>query len=227
MQDIKDQLRTLIANGHTSLVLTHLKDVYPNDILMLQARWNSQEKQYNLGLIEQTEWDRVRNQINWSLLQIIAHSPRHKNIETLNMKIQDDHETALTNIFDKCRRRHTQLAEESIILRNELRNYNDQKSVGGFDVSGRRFKALEEKLLIFYEKVDNTFKDKAEDIVQRVKNYLEEPVPTYENLYEAYKLVFARGFRDSWVEGQFELRPNDDEGRITIAERIEQFLNRL
>ena len=65
--------------------------------------------------------------------------------------------------------------------------------------------------------------DSLENIVNRINGLLLETIPPYQNLSEAYKLASGRGMRDTWIEQQLSLMPDDIEVKITIAERIETF----
>ncbi|TNE61214.1 MAG: toll/interleukin-1 receptor domain-containing protein [Bacteroidetes bacterium] len=66
---MKEQIQQLIAEGRTEEALTMLAQ-QSSDALLLQARYNAGKKQYNMGLIEFSEWQRTQAQINYAALEL-------------------------------------------------------------------------------------------------------------------------------------------------------------
>ena len=66
---MKLQVQQLIAEGRTEEALTMLAQ-HSSDALLLQARFNAGKKQYNMGLIEFSEWQRTQAQINYAALEL-------------------------------------------------------------------------------------------------------------------------------------------------------------
>ena len=58
-----EQIQQLIADGSTEEALALLAQ-QSSDALLLQARYNAGKKQYNMGLIEFSEWQRTQAQID-------------------------------------------------------------------------------------------------------------------------------------------------------------------
>ena len=56
---MKEQIQQLIADGRTEEALALLAQ-QSSDALLLQARYNNGKKQYNMGLIEFSEWQRTQ-----------------------------------------------------------------------------------------------------------------------------------------------------------------------
>jgi hypothetical protein len=83
---MKEQIQQLISEGRTEDALALLAQ-QTNDALLLQARYNGGKKQYNMGLIDFTEWSRVQAQINYAALEMAesankstaAHTPAPPN----------------------------------------------------------------------------------------------------------------------------------------------------
>lgn len=59
----------MIAEGRTEEALALLAQ-HSSDALLLQARYNNGKKQYNMGLIEFSEWQRTQAQINYAALEL-------------------------------------------------------------------------------------------------------------------------------------------------------------
>lgn len=70
---MKDQIQQLIANGQTKEALNLLTQI-SGDALLLQAQYNNGEKQFNLGLIEFSEWGRIQARVNFAALELAAKS---------------------------------------------------------------------------------------------------------------------------------------------------------
>lgn len=66
---MKHQIQSLISNGQTDQALAILSQ-NSSDALLLQARYNNGKKQYNMGLIEYNEWQRIQAQVNYAALEL-------------------------------------------------------------------------------------------------------------------------------------------------------------
>ncbi|MBL7780883.1 MAG: toll/interleukin-1 receptor domain-containing protein [Saprospiraceae bacterium] len=66
---MKEQIQQLISSGQTEEALQLLVKSAP-DAILLQARFNQGKKQYNMGLIEFSEWSRIQAQINYAALEL-------------------------------------------------------------------------------------------------------------------------------------------------------------
>lgn len=69
MPDQKALIQELISLGKTEEALAALEQL-SSDAILLQARFNGAKKQYNMGLIEFSEWSRIQAQINYSVLEM-------------------------------------------------------------------------------------------------------------------------------------------------------------
>lgn len=68
---LRDKVQELIGLGLTERALDVLV-VYSSDALLLQIRYNKGKKQYNVGLIEFSEWQRIQAQINHAAIKLAA-----------------------------------------------------------------------------------------------------------------------------------------------------------
>ena len=68
---MKEQIQQLIANGQTKDALLLLVQLN-GDALLLQAQYNNGEKQFNLGLIEFSEWQRIQARVNFAALEMVG-----------------------------------------------------------------------------------------------------------------------------------------------------------
>ena len=87
---MKEQIQQLIANGRTEealAILTRqafdLKGLRAFEaVRLLQTRYNNDKKQYNMGLIEFSEWKRTQAQINYAVLEEAGHLKETKDEPT-------------------------------------------------------------------------------------------------------------------------------------------------
>ena len=66
---MKEIIQELISEGRTEEALAKLAQATDEAILLL-SRYNSGKKQYNMGLIEFSEWSRVQAQLNYAALEM-------------------------------------------------------------------------------------------------------------------------------------------------------------
>jgi len=69
MPDLREQIQSLIANNQTEDALKLLAQAN-SDALLLQAQYNSGKKNFNLGLIEFSEWQRIQARVNYGALDM-------------------------------------------------------------------------------------------------------------------------------------------------------------
>lgn len=67
---MEEQIQQLILEGSTGEALALLTQLKP-DALLLQAQFNNGKKQYELGLIEFKEWQRIVSKLNYSALSML------------------------------------------------------------------------------------------------------------------------------------------------------------
>lgn len=78
---MKDQIQQLISSGQTEEALQLLVKSAP-DAILLQARYNQGKKQYNMGLIEFSEWSRIQAQINYAALELAGSLKNNASAST-------------------------------------------------------------------------------------------------------------------------------------------------
>jgi hypothetical protein len=70
MPTAREQVQALIAEGQTEEALVLVAQIN-DDAILLQARYSNAKKQYNMGLVDFGEWQRVQNQVNFALLELV------------------------------------------------------------------------------------------------------------------------------------------------------------
>lgn len=71
---MKEQIKQLIANGNSEKALELLVQAN-SDALLLLAQFNSGKKNFNMGLIEHAEWQRIQARVNYAALELASKLP--------------------------------------------------------------------------------------------------------------------------------------------------------
>jgi hypothetical protein len=94
---MKQEVKKLIAGGNLEKALELLVIVDP-DVLLLQAQFNNGRKNFNMGLIEHSEWQRISARVTYAALEICnkmpdnvpATQPSHSTKQTDNNNSMDN-----------------------------------------------------------------------------------------------------------------------------------------
>ncbi len=78
----KEKIQSLIANNETEEALTLLAKLN-GDALLLQAQFNNGKKNFNLGLIDFSEWQRIQARVNYGALEIAGKLDTNENLGTV------------------------------------------------------------------------------------------------------------------------------------------------
>jgi TIR domain/Effector-associated domain 11 len=72
---MKEQIQQLIANGQTEDALALLaKANKANDAMLLQAQYNNGKRNFNMGLIDFSEWGRIQARVNFAALELAGQA---------------------------------------------------------------------------------------------------------------------------------------------------------
>lgn len=94
--EMKEQIQQLIAAGQTKEALNLLVKLNP-DALLLQAQYSNGEKQFNLGLIEFSEWGRIQARVNFAALEMAGESGKNDKSQAQQTTTTPD--TAISSVF--------------------------------------------------------------------------------------------------------------------------------
>lgn len=218
-------IKQLIGSGKINAALMLLPQT--TEATMLQSRFKSLERDTNLGLISFHEASLQRNQIAHAILNLANDSTINSTSQFSISRptvVEDFNETALMSIVANNKRRRVDIAAEAQKILNDYRSYKDQKAqTPTFDPANRRFKAIQETANQLINRLEAEKENDLVKTVERIAALLEAPIPTYDQLNEAYNLACGRGFKKTYIEQQLQNRPDDEEVRIIIAEEIEGF----
>ncbi len=75
MPEVREQIELLIGNNQTEEALKLLAESN-HDAILLQAQFNNGKKNFNLGLISSSEWQRIQARVNYGALDMAGRLPR-------------------------------------------------------------------------------------------------------------------------------------------------------
>lgn len=219
-------VQQLVINGKILKAIELLDDDFM--ITNLSMRFNVLEKNRMQGLISNSDYTTQRNRIVAAILDTAKDGinvPRFMESQKPAASIGS---SELTTLHKKYKRRDTEFAAEIFSLIESFNSYATSKSTeSGFDVRGRKLRALELKKNNIIEKAATLEGDNAESKVKKVMGLIADPIPSYEKLKEAWSISNGLGFRNSWIPEALNNQPNDDDVKILIAESIEDFVEVL
>lgn len=222
---MKDKIATLVRQNK----LKEAIELLPGDNgVLLMSRLYALEKQERLGVITHGNASMNRNRIAQAILNFAGVDSNSIAPQTVNQKPEGGIEGMLTAIIIQNKRRRIEIANEARDLLANIQSYNNEKSLStAFDPSGRRYRVIEQRFKVLKGKLNEAKGDAIEDIVERIKTLLADIVPTYDQLDEAYRLASGRGMKSEYVDRTLNSRPNDENARIMIAEKIEEFIETI
>lgn len=120
---MKEQIQKLIANGNTDEALELLLQCGMDDALLLRSQFNNGKKNFNLGLVEHSEWQRIQARITYSALELASKLP---NAQPNSTSFTSPPTNQPTIIMDNPLKRAKQVFEE---IQEDLDNldYNVRK----------------------------------------------------------------------------------------------------
>lgn len=203
-----------------------------NTFILLKGRHDRMRRQVNVGTVSRSESQVEFSRINYALMDLFDGVTFNMSGTTVPVSSpeprQSGLEETLTRVVYENKRRRPSVANEANIIRDKLRAWRDTRSNNpAYDPTGRRLKGIEAEGQALLQRIEEEKAEGLEQIVERIANLLSEPVPAYSDLQKAYDLATGRGFNDTYVARNLQARPDDDEVRITIAEKIEGFTQRI
>jgi len=215
-------IKDCIMKGNVKAAIECLAEIDQNAAIGLSSRFSTLSRNKSLGIISYDDATIEQNKIVAALLSFAGGS-HSTNLQQYNHPQQNE-QSGLSQIIADNKRRRPDIAQRAQQILNDFRDYNDEKVKNpSYDISGRRLAQIKKLEKDLQNELDEQKLDSLENIVDRINSLLLDTVPPYQNLSEAYKLASGRGMRDTWIEQQLQLMPNDVEVQITIAERIETF----
>jgi hypothetical protein len=232
----KKTIQNLIIQGEFKEVFKILLDcpqIDRNEIILLSSRYNQNESNNRMGILERHTYDLVKNQISHSILELID-----KINSTPNYSVQSDFvNTPQNNLIDSnslesklmITARENQdlrpeIATKTTELLGKLFMWKMTKNLNNIvDINDKIYLEIVESYNELYNKLTLQKKAELQNLADIVNSFL-VGVPNYVNLNEAYKLVNSLGFQDNQVRTQLENRIEIDIIKMEIKKKIQAYL---
>lgn len=222
-----------LINGDLKSAIESLMGIknIQNEVIMLSQRLNSLSSRERMGVLDHNEIKIEKNKITKALLELAEEvnendqqkqSSPSKN--TTNMTITE----ILAKIISENKRLRPEITAKAHALVDRCFEYNKSQFIDpSHDPSGRIKKKIAEDVEALQKELADLKDDSLEGIVNRIKNLIQETVPSYKSLKEAYILCSGKGYKNEWIESQLDSQPDLDDTRIQIATLIESYLTKL
>lgn len=110
---MKEQIRKLIANGNTEDALELLLQCGMTDALLLQSQFNNGKKNFNMGLVEHSEWQRIQARVNFAALELANKLPTSQpNTTPTSFNSQPTHQVVMDNPLKRANRVFEEIQED-------------------------------------------------------------------------------------------------------------------
>lgn len=229
------KIKKLVGDAHLDNALNLLSESnderISREVILLKSRLNQASSDRRYGVCDFREFAQVCSQITQGILYLIKQidpTTISNNSQEKEETMNNATETKLQAAIAENRRRRPDVANQASELLKRYQDYNTQVKTGELkDPTGRRERALNESITKFFTELQEIKEDSLEAIVARITELLGENVPNYQNLKEAYNLCVGRGLTDVSVEKALTTEADDDDIKITIAERIESLVDQI
>lgn len=158
---MKNEVRNLIEKGQLLQALEKMSKSIPESTLLM-SRVNSAEKQYNMGMIEYSEYSRICNQITHAALELLSNIKEPKiNMLNLTVKISVSDFTQFLNnnnldtVISQCQEAFKLDMALNEKFYNLIESYLRKKALG-IIVSIQEAQDLKNNLLTMFQQHQNS-----------------------------------------------------------------------
>lgn len=192
--------------------------------LLLESQLSRLEGDLRKGLVTPSQYRIELNRIENAILSLVGH--KDSESKTSNSALSE--EDVLAEMIKVNKRRRPEIATEAGNLLDDIAEYRKLKrTLAAHDPSGRRWSLIMSKLNGLIEKESEAKKDSIEVKTEKILSIIEEIIPDYDKLEEAFGICKGLGMNNALVETTLESKPDDTEAKILVAENIEAFVRNL
>lgn len=109
---MKEQIRKLVAGGSTEAALELLVQCGMNDALLLQSQFNNGNKNFSIGLVEHSEWQRIQARVNFAALELANKLPTSQPNTTLSYSQPTNPPTKMENPLKRANQVFLEIQED-------------------------------------------------------------------------------------------------------------------
>lgn len=71
---MKNEIHKLISLGDTEKALDLLTSRFPNEVTLLKAQYTNGKKEFNLSMMDYSDWQRIQSRVNYSVLELAGRA---------------------------------------------------------------------------------------------------------------------------------------------------------
>jgi len=199
------------------------------DKILLLSRYNTLQRNNNVGILTSSEYGVERSRIVMSLLHLAGDSSTSSS--TTNQSQMSSKDSLIKIMSDYRRYKTLQDTKEydyyhsAETLLSDIEKHVAKKRVEPtYDVSGRAERELNRQYQELMETLKETKLDNKEDFATAIKLKLGEDIPQWKDIDSAYKLCVGRGMNNSRIEAAIKAKPSDMQSKIECADIIERWV---
>jgi len=199
------------------------------DKILLLSRYNTLQRNNNVGILTSSEYGVERSRIVMSLLHLAGDSSTSSS--TTNQSQMSSKDSLIKIMSDYRRYKTLQDTKEydyyhaAEDLLSDIEKHVAKKRVEPtYDVSGRAERELNRQYQELMETLKETKLDNKEDFATAIKLKLGEDIPQWKDIDSAYKLCVGRGMNNSRIEAAIKAKPSDMQSKIECADIIERWV---
>lgn len=192
-----------------------------NDMVLLQSRYNRNEKDLGREVIDKKDYDLNLNKIKdaslkyieqykGSIPQVSIKQPESTMMTILKSLTQDS----------KLQRLQPELYKKAVELYRQYQEYDEKKNAPNsiYDSSGRIKDILDNAYKSLKESIENANKDGKESMEELVNRKLSTGVPSWDLIKEVYDIAVGRGYVNQFIDRNLNTRVNDDMAKVEAAD---------
>ncbi len=222
--------------------LSYLGFLIPEDntLIAIQGEVSNLKRQEMLGLMSFDQITLSKNQMRERLLNFIDQNADDMGnklvikgngnfvIQGTDSEIQKEqvmfkNQVTLDNLFSNpVFKRTDEVNYNKVVeLRNQIRNYEDQKKQDSlYDVSERVKSMIQVAIDSFLDSYTEKILDTKEDFAADINKALGQSIPSWKTIEQYYNLCVGRGMNNTSLEKAIKAAPKDDVSKVSAAETI-------
>lgn len=220
-------IKDLIAANRLEEAFKALPDT--QDKTLLLSRYNTLQRNNNMGILTTSEYGVERSRIVMSLLHLAGNTEAASSTTNQTQMSSKD---SLIKIMSDYRRYKTLTNTKEYgyyhsaeTLLSDIEKHVAKKQVEPtYDVSGRAERALNTQFQELMERLKETKLDNKEDFATAIKLKLGDDIPSWKDIDSAYKLCVGRGMNNDRIEAAIKAKPSDMQSKIECADIIENWV---
>ena len=129
---MKNEIHKLISLGDTEKALDLLTPRFPNEVALLKAQYANGKKEFNLSMMDYSDWQRIQSRVNYSVLEMAGRADDPAPEPTVNQPRNTGPRVYITYSPDAANDRESARRMRDFLSSNNIQvTTNDDLGLGG------------------------------------------------------------------------------------------------